>query len=178
MAIVSNAPPNAVPRTDGPTSVSGSHQVSETRTPVLPFRRRQRDRSLWPNPMLAVDTQPDPPRPGEPVLRKAVPPDLKLLLTSLVEAVREHRRYLQVAHRSMDMALSFDLFRAQLETAGLLDSVDTRKERALRERRLGQLAENRGDVRAARLHYEHALRSWRRVGCARHLERLRRQNRS
>lgn len=158
------------------SAVSAESMLSASPTPVLRFRRPQRDRSLWPNPMLAVDTQPDQPRPGEPALRKAIPPDLKLLLTSLIEGVREHRRYLQLAHRTMDLALSFDLFRAQLETAGLLDSVDTRKARALRERRLGQLAESRGDIRAARLHYEHALRSWRRVGCARHLERLRKSS--
>ena len=148
----------------------------EASTAVLRFRRPQRDRSQWPNPMSAVDTQPDPPRRGEPALRVAVPPDLKLLLTSFVEAVGEHRHYLMTAHRSINAARAFDVFRAQLVNAGLLDPVDTRKERAIRERRLGELAEARGDMNAARLHYEHAVRSCARVGCARHLERLKKSS--
>jgi hypothetical protein len=64
-----------------------------------------------------------------------------------------------------------------LAQAGFKVSGLERLARARAQRRLGELAEARGDVRAARRHYQLALAASRHVGVLRRLRRLERENR-
>ena len=100
-----------------------------------------------------------------------LPPDLVLQISSLLEALARARHALQAADPSGQLWATCHLFRQQAwRVAG--GGPRARVARARRERRLAELAEQMGDLPAARLHYRAALASYARVGVKRRLARL------
>jgi hypothetical protein len=98
-------------------------------------------------------------------------PDLVLQISSLLEALARARSALQAADPSGQLWATCHLFRQQAWRVAV-GGPRTRVARARRERRLAELAEQRGDLAAARLHYRAALASYARVGVTRRLAQL------
>jgi hypothetical protein len=103
--------------------------------------------------------------------RVPLPPDLVLQISSLLEALARARPALQAADPSGQLWATCQLFRQQAWRFAV-GGPRARVARAWRERRLAELAEQRGDLPAARLHYRAALASDARVGVKRCLARL------
>lgn len=107
---------------------------------------------------------------------RSIPPstDLKAVVVALMEALAEVRGQLDAYDPSGELRKRYERFRLALEQAGFPVQHTTRLARASAHRRLGQLAEARGDRDAAALHYDLAIRARRDVGCARRLTRIHR----
>ena len=108
---------------------------------------------------------------GAPRVPPAVPPDLGLQISSLLEALARGRPALQAADPSGQLWAACQVFRHQAWRFGV-GVPGARLARARQERRLGELAEQAGDLPAARLHYRAALASHAGVGVTRRLARL------
>ncbi len=101
--------------------------------------------------------------------------DLRLIISALMEALQAARCDFTRYDRTGALRRQYERFACVLRSSGFrIEETLTRTERASRERRLAELAEQRGDVDAAIVHYERAVRSWRAVGCRRRLAWLRR----
>jgi hypothetical protein len=116
-------------------------------------------------------------RAGLPLSRKAyrqVPPqDLRILVAALVEILNDARADLHLYGGRLGEY--YELFVCELYSSGFrFDAVAERKMRAQLQRRVGELAELRGDVEGAVAFFELAIASWQDVGCRRALDRLRR----
>ena len=111
----------------------------------------------------------DPGAPGA----AAVPlsPDLTLQLSSLLEAVTRARDRLRAADPSGQLWAACATFLQQAQRFGVAPPL-TRFARAHRARRLGELAEQAGDVAGAILHYRAALAAARGIGVRRRLAQL------
>jgi hypothetical protein len=107
--------------------------------------------------------------PGAP--RVPLPPDLVLQISRLLEALARARPALGAADPSGQRWAACHLFRRQAGRFGVA-APGARVARARRERRLGELAEQAGDLPAAILHYRAALASHKGVGVTRRLARL------
>ena len=97
--------------------------------------------------------------------------DLALQIGSLLEALDRARAALRAADPSGRLWAACALFRRQAQRFGV-SPPHARLGRAQRERRLGELAERAGDLRAAIVHYRAAVASHPRVGVTRRLTRL------
>jgi hypothetical protein len=98
--------------------------------------------------------------------------DLRLVVATLMELLKD-RRGLFDAH-GRHLRLSYEAFACALRNSGFqVGEFQDRQARARTQRRLGELAEQRGDIAGAIAFYELALRSYADVGCRRLLERLR-----
>jgi HicB family len=100
-----------------------------------------------------------------------LPPDLALQISSLLEALARGRPALQAADPSGQLWAAGQVFRHQAWRFGVGVS-GARVARARQERRLGELAEQAGNIPAAILHYRAALASHAKVGVTRRLARL------
>lgn len=146
---------------------------------VLVFRRRPRHRGRgagdvdWAAIFAALSV--------EERRRLSVPPgpqlepdeDLRAAVTALIEALDATRDRLNLFDRSGALKRRYESFRCALELAGLAQGHRARAQRASAHRRLGELAERRGDLMAALMHYELAVRSRKDVGCQRQLQQMR-----
>jgi hypothetical protein len=101
----------------------------------------------------------------------ALPPDLVLQISSLLEGLTRARHALRGADPSGQLWAACQVFRQQAWRFGV-GTPHARVLRARQERRLGELAEQAGDRAAAILHYRLALASFARVGVTRRLRRL------
>lgn len=101
-----------------------------------------------------------------------VPPDLALACATLIELLADVRGAFDRYDPSGTLRQQFEVFRAALERAGLPVRFDRRRDRAMAHRRLGELAEQRGDLAGAWLHYDLAVKAWRDVGCRQRRDRL------
>ena len=97
--------------------------------------------------------------------------DLALQIGSLLEALDRARSAMRAADPSGRLWAACVLFLRQAQRFGVSAS-RARGVRAQRERRLGELAERAGDIRAAIVHYRAALASQAGVGVTRRLARL------
>ena len=100
--------------------------------------------------------------------------DLKLTIASLMEVLADVRERLNLFDRTGQLRRRYEALRCALSEAGFPVRHESRFARAAAHRRLGELAEERGDLQAALLHYELAVRARKDVGCRRALDRLRR----
>ncbi len=100
-----------------------------------------------------------------------LPPDLGVQISSLLEALTHARRALRAADPSGQLWAACHVFQQQTWRFGI-GAPGARFERAHRERRLGELAEQAGDRAAAILHYRAALAAHQTVGVARRVARL------
>lgn len=100
-----------------------------------------------------------------------LPPDLQLQLGSLLAAVTEARVAFRAADPSGELWAACVTFLRQAQRFGV-PAPQTRRVRAQRRRRLGELAEQAGDVAAAILHYRAALGVHASVGVRRRLAHL------
>lgn len=108
-----------------------------------------------------------------PTTASAPDAELRLVIAALMELLEERRERLD--QFGGDLRRRYEVFRCALEESGFaLDTTTERKNRAHAQRKLGELAERRGNVDAALFFYELALRSWPEIGCRRRLEWLRR----
>ena len=98
-------------------------------------------------------------------------PDLALQLTSLLEALTRAREALRAADPTGQLWAACVTFLGQAQRFGV-DAPATRRARAQRERRLGELAAQAGDIPAAILHYRAALAAHAGVGVRRRLAEL------
>lgn len=99
--------------------------------------------------------------------------ELRLIVSALMEVLADRRELLDKF--GGDLRRRYELFRCAVEESGFgIDTTAEQKARAEKQRRLGELAEKRGNVDAAIFFYELALRSWSAIGCRRRLEWLRR----
>lgn len=106
---------------------------------------------------------------------KRLEPDaeLKAIVTTLIEAFADVRDRLRFFDRTGELKVKYEAFRCALEGAGFDVRHENRFARAVAHRRLGELAEDRGDLDGAFLHYQLAVRARRDVGCRRRMERIR-----
>src|SRR4051812_44958582 len=103
--------------------------------------------------------------------RLAVVPDedLRAVVTALMEILHDARDGLHQYGAGLRMA--YERFAYELRRSGFrVDVVASRHARAAAQRRLGELAEARGNVALAMAFYDLALGSWPEVGCRRRLE--------
>ena len=100
-----------------------------------------------------------------------LPPDLALQIGNLLEALDRGRPALHAADPSGQLWAACVTFLRQARRFGV-GAPRARVARAQRERRLGELAEQAGDVPAAILHYRAALAAHAGVGVRRRLSRL------
>ncbi len=101
--------------------------------------------------------------------------DLRLIVGALMEALKDVREDFARYDRTGDLRRQYERFACALRSSGFrIEETLTKQARASRERRLGELAEQRGDVDAAIVHYERAVRSWTAIGCRRRLAFLKR----
>ena len=99
-------------------------------------------------------------------------PDLQLVVATLMELLKDRRALLDAHGRRLGR--SYELFACALRNSGFrVAEFQTRKDRALAQRRAGELAEQRGNLAGAIACYELALKSYADIGCRRALERLR-----
>jgi hypothetical protein len=98
--------------------------------------------------------------------------DAVVALESLVEALGDLRWQLDALDPTGRLRGAADEVRRRLEQAGLRVSVRGRRARAVAARRLGELAEARGDRGAAAVHYRSAMAAWAGVGVRRRLHAL------
>jgi hypothetical protein len=98
---------------------------------------------------------------------RGIEPDRLWIVVALMEALADVRWELDQVDRRGKLRLAYEAFRCELERAGLPVRWATRRDRAKGHRRLGELAETRGDVVAAVWHFDQAVRAWRDVGCRR-----------
>ena len=101
----------------------------------------------------------------------ALPADLALQVSSLLEALTRGREALRTADPTGQLWAACLTFLQQAQRFGVAAPA-TRRERAQRERRLGELAEQAGDVAGAILHYRAALAAGRSIGVRRRLAQL------
>lgn len=104
-----------------------------------------------------------------------VPPDVSLIVSALMEALATERHAFNDYDRTGRLEQSYESFRCYLRVAGFADGWQHRRDRALGHRRLGELAEGRGDLVAALWHYDQAVKSWKNVGCRRRRTKLRQE---
>jgi hypothetical protein len=107
-------------------------------------------------------------------------PDRVLIVQALMEALSDVREELGPTvgfGPTGKLRRAYEMFRCELDRAGMPLRFETQQHRARGHRRLGQIAEARGDVTAAVWHYDMAVRCWRDVGCKRARDRVRRQRR-
>ena len=102
-------------------------------------------------------------------------PDLTLQLGSLLEAVTRARDALRAADPSGQLWAACATVLQQAQRFGVAAPA-TRRERAQRARRLGELADQAGDVAGAVLHYRTALATYRGIGVRRRLAQLERDH--
>ena len=100
-----------------------------------------------------------------------LPPDLGLQLSSLLAAVIGAREALRAADPSGQLWAACVTFLQQAQRFGV-PAPETRLARAQRERRLGELADQAGDMPGALLHYRAAFATHRGVGVRRRLTQL------
>jgi hypothetical protein len=100
-----------------------------------------------------------------------LPPDLVVQISSLLEALARARHAFGAADPSGRLWAACHLFRCQAWRFGV-GAPGARIARARRERRLGELAEQAGNIPAAILHYRAALASHAGVGVTRRLAQL------
>lgn len=114
--------------------------------------------------MAAVQHRPEPPQ--------LVPPDdVRLILTTLMELLQEHRGELHKVGRGLKN--QYEVFACALRDSGFrFDETEDRQARAERQRRIGERAEARGNVDGAIVFYELALQSWSEIGCRRRVTAL------
>ena len=104
---------------------------------------------------------------------RIVPPrDLALMVAAFLEAMTDVRDELD---RYGAVREGFEHFRRELVTAGFPVGFHSRMARARGQRRLGEIADLRGDTHAAIWHYEQALKSYAAVGCRQKLAALRKR---
>lgn len=94
-------------------------------------------------------------------------PDRLWIVVALMEALADVRWELDQVDRRGKLRLAYEHFRCELERAGLPVRWTSRRDRAKGHRRVGELAEARGDVVAAVWHYDQAVRSWKAIGSTR-----------
>jgi len=98
--------------------------------------------------------------------------DLVYLVSALFEALTTLAWRFDEIDATGTLGKRFDALRLRAFEVGLAPSHRARVDRAQRERRLGELAEGRGDRAAAMLHYEAALAADPDVGVAGRLKAL------
>ena len=98
-------------------------------------------------------------------------PDLALQVSSLLGALTRAREALRAADPTGQLWAACVIFLQQAQRFGVAAPA-TRRARAQRERRLGELADQAGDVAAAILHYRAALAASRGIGVRRRLAQL------
>lgn len=108
-------------------------------------------------------------------LRPEPTDEIVMLVESLMETLAEWRDELALFDRTGKLKNAFEMFRCQLQESGFSVRFERKQDRARAHRRLGEVAEARGDVAAALLHYDLAVRSWKGVGCARSRDKLAKQ---
>jgi hypothetical protein len=106
-------------------------------------------------------------------VRLEPPADLRLIVESLMEALHDQRQVIDALDPSRTLRHCYEAFRAALERAGFAVTGVERLTRGARQRRLGELAELRGDFPSAVRHYESALLADPYVGVQRRLAWLR-----
>ena len=100
-----------------------------------------------------------------------LPSDLALQVSSLLEALTRGREALRTADPTGQLWAACVTFLQQAQRFGVAAPA-TRRARAQRERRLGELADQAGDVAGAIRHYRAALTASRRIGVRRRLAQL------
>ena len=93
--------------------------------------------------------------------------DLRIAVESLMEVMQQHREQFPAKARAQ-----YERFRCEMEVAGFGVHSYAALDRAARQRRMGELAEHRGDVSAAIWHYQQAVKAHAAVGVKRRLEAL------
>lgn len=103
-------------------------------------------------------------------------PDRVLIVQALMEALADVRWEFDRAEVDPQKRLrkAYEVFRCELARCGMPLQFQSQKDRARAHRRLGEMAEARGDAYAAVWHYEMALRCWKQVGVDRRLKKLNR----
>ena len=119
---------------------------------------------------LPVERRPRPPRRSP----ARLPADLVFALTSLFDTLERGRDLVRAADSSDQLWAAYERLRQQARRVGVAVP-RTRVGRALRERRLGELAEQVGDVATAAWHYRAALAALPQIGVKRRLAHLDRQ---
>lgn len=135
------------------------------------------DRRLRHRPSTAADLRALVGAPPEQLLPQLEPEDdLRTIVISLMEALQVERTRFDAYDPTGRLRRSYERFACDLRESGFhfLEG-DVRRDRALRERRLGELAERRGFPDAAILHYARAVAAWPPIGCRRRLALLERQ---
>jgi hypothetical protein len=92
-----------------------------------------------------------------PPLQVEPPQDLRLTVESLMEALNDQRQVVDGVDPTGTLRRRYESFRTALERAGFAVTGFERADRGARQRRLGELAELRGDFPGALRHYEAAL---------------------
>lgn len=94
--------------------------------------------------------------------------DLVMIAQTFCEAFEQQKDELS----RFGLWTAFSTFVDRLSDAHIPVLTDARRDRALEQRRLGELAESRGHVTAAIYHFELALQNDARVGCKKRLQQL------
>jgi hypothetical protein len=103
----------------------------------------------------------------------ALPPDVALQITALLESLARARGAIRAVDPTEALLRASETLRAEARRVGL-DVPNPWILRAQDSRRLGELADARGDLAAAIVYYRAAIAAHRRVGVARRLAQLER----